>query len=141
MSDFLQAVTEAFNGLLTQGLLSVESSTYDAQAFGNSVVVFVSQNFRVRVIRDRGEVFAEAASRLCPETWFPLQRVIRAVGVSAPPPEGLLTPKQAAAIVEQNFNDLDSGLGSAFADQTTTTLAELERSAMKRLMDLAKDTK
>lgn len=140
MSDFLQIVSEAFSGLLTQGLLSVESSGYDARAFGNSVVVLGSQNFRVRVIQDRGEVFAETASRLHPESWFPLQRVIRALGVIAPPPEGLLTPRQAAAIVEQHFTELDGDFGRRFTDRTRTTLVELERFAMKRLIDSAKAT-
>ena len=138
VSDFLQIVTEAFGSLLTQGLLSVESSGYDARAFGNSVVILGSQNFRVRVIQDRGEVFAETESRSHPDNWFPLQRVIRALGVIAPPPEGLLTPGQAAAIVEQHFTELDGDFGRRFTDRIRTTLAELERFAMKRLIDRAR---
>lgn len=138
MSDFLQAVTEAFKSLLTRGLLTVESSGYDARAFGNAVVVLAGGNLRVRVIRDRGDVLAEAASRLDPDDWFPLQRIVRAVGVSSPPPEGLLTPEQAARIVEQYFADLDSGLGSSRIHQIKKVLADLERFATKRLMDRVK---
>ena len=83
---------------------------------------------------------ALTASRLHPESWFPLQRVIRALGVIAPPPEGLLTPRQAAAIVEQHFTELDGDFGRRFTDRTRTTLVELERFAMKRLIDRAKAT-
>jgi hypothetical protein len=138
MSDFLQAVTQAFKSLLARGLLSVESSRYDAQAFGNAVVVLAGRNLRVRVIRDRSETLADAASRLDPDNWFPLQRVIRAVGVSSPPPEGLLTPEQAAEIVARYFTDLEKGLGNGQFDQTKTVLADLERFAVKRLLDRAK---
>ena len=138
MSDFLQSVTEAFKSLLSSGFLSVESSGYDAQAFGNAIVVLAGQNFRIRMVRDRSDVLADAASRLSPDDWFPLQRVVRAVGGSSPPAEGLLTPQQAAEIVERYFTDLDRGLGSGHIDRTRTTLAELERFALKRLMDRVK---
>jgi hypothetical protein len=139
MADFLRAVTEAFKNLLTRGLLSVESSIYDEQAFGNAVVVLAGRSLRIRVIRDRGEVFADAASSLYPDDWFPLQRVIRAVGVSSPPPEGLLTPEQAADVVERYFADLESGLGSNHIKQTRTALAEVGRFELKqRLRDWGK---
>lgn len=139
MSDFLQAVTEAFRGLLDQGLLSVESSKYDDQAFGNAVVVLAGTNLRVRLLRDRGDVFAEAASALDPDNWYPLQRAIRAVGTSSPP-EGLLTPVDAAKLVERHLKDLEKGLGSTCIDQTKTALADLERFATKRFMDRAKSS-
>ena len=138
MSDFLQSVTEAFRSMLSRGLLNVESSDYDAEAFGNASVTLAGQNLRIRIVRDRGDILAEAASRLRPEDWYPLQRVILAVGVSPAPAEGLLTPQQAAEIVERHFPDLDRGLASGHFDHTRTALAELERFAMKRLMDRVK---
>ncbi len=138
MSDFLKTVTDAFKNLLDRGLLNVESSSYDEKAFGNAVVVLAGGNLRVRVTRDRSETLADAASRQEPNNWFPLQRVVRAVGVSSPPPEGLLTPEQAAAIVEQYLADLEKGLGNGQLNQTKKVLAELERFALKRLMDRAK---
>lgn len=138
MSDFLQTVTEAFKGLIERQLLKVESSSYDAQAFGNALVTLAGRDLRVRVVRDRGETLAEAASRLEPENWFPLQRVVRAVGVRSPPAEGLLAPEQAAAIVEQHLTDLETGLGSAQFQRTKTTLADTERFALKRIVDRAK---
>lgn len=138
MSDFLHMVTEAFKGLLSRGSLSAESSSYDAQAFGNAVVVFAGRNLRVRVVRDRGETLAEAASSLDPDNWFPLQRVVRAVGVASAPAEGLLAPEQAAAIVEQHLTDLETGLGSGQFQRTKTALADMERFALKRIVDRAK---
>jgi hypothetical protein len=81
----------------------------------------------------------DAASSLDPTNWFPLQRVIRAIGVSCPPPEGLLTPKEAALIVEQYFDILESGLGQSGILETKARLSELERFATKRMMDRVKD--
>lgn len=141
MSDFLQAVTEAFESLLTRGLLNIESSDYDAQAFGNAVVILTGRNLRIRVIRDRGEILADAASSGYPDDWFPLERVVNAVGVPSPPPEGLITLEQAAEIVERYFTDLDSGFGSSRIDHTKTVLAELERFALKRFMDQVRSNK
>ena len=138
MADFLQSVTEAFKSLLSRGLLTVESSEYDAQAFGNAIVVLAGQNLRIRMVRDRGEVFAEAASSLRPNDWFPLQRAVRAVGISSPPPEGLLTPQQAAEIVEQYFAELERGFGNSHIGATRTALAELEHFALKKLTDRVK---
>lgn len=138
MSDFLQTVTDAFKSLLSRGLLNVEFSGDDAEAFGNAVVVLAGRNVRIRLVRDRGDVVAQAASASDPNNWFPLQRVIRAVNASFSTHEGLLTPAEAAGLVERSFTDLDSGLGAACIDQTKAILAELERFAMKRVMDHAK---
>ena len=138
MSTFIESVMEAFKSLLSRGLLRVESSAHDPHAFGNAVVVLVGENLRVRVISDRGDTFAEAASRVDPQNWFPLQRVIQALGVSSPPSEGLLTLEKAADIVDRYYWELDTGLGCRL-DQTRRALAELERFAIKRLVDRASD--
>ncbi len=140
MSDFLQAVTDAFKSLLSSELLAVEFSGHDAQDFGNAVVVLAGRNVRIRMLRDRGDVVAQAASALEPDNWFPLQRVIRAVNVSSSTHEGLLTPAEAAGLVERGFTDLDSGLGAAHFNQTRTILEDIERFAIKRVIDQARRT-
>ena len=135
VSEFLQHVKEAFRSLLSRDLLTVESSDYDALAFGNAVVTLVGQNLRLRMIRDRGETLAEAASRLEPDDWFPLQRVIRAIGAADAPSEGLLTPEEAAQITERFLTDLEHGLESGQFRRTKSRLAELDKLALKRLVD------
>jgi hypothetical protein len=115
--------------------LSIESSGYDAKVFGNAFAVLAGQDLRIRVVQDRGESFAEAASSLDPDNWFPLQRVIRAVGICAAPPEGLLRPDEAAQLVEKYFTDLSTGLGAKNLEQTKTTLSEIESFSLKRLMN------
>jgi len=138
MSDFLETVREAFKNLLDRDLLRIESSATDNQAFGNAVVLLAGQNLRLRVIRDRGETFAEAASGSDPDDWFPLQRVVRAVGIIDPPQEGLLAPQEAASIVEEYLEELETGFAPADIERTRWRLAELERFAMKRLTDRSK---
>lgn len=138
MSDFLKAVSDAFSAATMGGRLKVESSRYDAQAFGNAFVVLAGANLRVRVIRDRDDVFADAASCVEPEDWYPLQRVIRAVGVSPPPPEGLLSPAETARLVECNFSALDAGLAPDAWNRTKAKLAQLGQEALARMTNRLK---
>lgn len=134
MSDFLEAINDAFATAIDSGLLGIESSIHDAEAFGNAAVVLAGGNVRIRVIRDRDETFADAASRLDPGTWYPLQRVIRAVGASSPPEDGLLSPSDAAQLVERHFAELDRGLAANELDQTRRTLEELGERARERFL-------
>lgn len=62
MSDFLDAVTAAFRNLIDRELIAVRSDQYDAKAFGNAVVVLSGGNVFIRLVRDRGDVRADAAS-------------------------------------------------------------------------------
>jgi hypothetical protein len=138
MSSFADVVAHAFQGLLAQGLFSIESSVYDPNAFGNAAVVLVGGNLRVRVILDRGETFAEAASEVQPDNWYPLQRIIRAVGIREAPSEGLLTPKQVAELLARYYDDLNRGLDPRCLEQTRRELAEIECAATKRMMHRVK---
>jgi hypothetical protein len=133
MSDFLRTVTDAFSSLISRGQLTVESSRYDAQAFGNALVVLVGGNLRIRIIRDRDESFADAASRWEPEDWSPLQRMIRAAAVASAPPEGLLSPAQAASLVDHHFPALDRALAADELERTKARLADLEQQALRRM--------
>jgi hypothetical protein len=137
MNDFLNAVTVAFRRLVDQGLLAILSSQYDEQAFGNAIVVLSGGNVLIRLTRDRGDVSADMASIAIPDEWAPLERVLTAVGVSAAPAEGLLTPTDAASLVEQHFSALNTGLGETRLGETRTRLAEIKRfktvEAMHRL--------
>lgn len=135
MSDFLPAVVHAFQSLLDKGLLKVECSVYDREAFGNAAVVLSGRNLRIRMIRDRGQVFAEAASSSFPTDWFPLQMVLRAVSVTLPMPAGLLTSDEAAQLVEQSFSQLDNGLANDRVAQTRAKLAEIERVSTRKVTE------
>jgi len=132
--EFPNQVGDAFAAAIGSGLLAIESSMLDAEAFGNAAVVLAGGNVRIRVIRDRDETFADAASRLDPENWYPLQRVIRAVGAPSPPEDGLLAPADAAQLVERHFADLDRGLAAGEFDRTRKILGELGEHARERFL-------
>ena len=138
-SDFLVRVTSAFNNLLVRGALKLESSLYDPKAFGNAAVTLVGKNFKIRLIRDRGDMIADAASAADPENWFPLERVLSAIGISPAPLEGLLPPEQAAELVESYLNDLERDFDQSHIEQTRRALRQIKRFALKRLLDKARE--
>lgn len=135
MSDFLLVVKTAFEDLLDKRLLRVESSILCSEAFGNAAVVLSGRHLRIRVVRDRDQMFADAASCGSPEAWYPLQMVLRAVGVASAMPEGLLTPSEAAKLVEDHFTELDDGLAGHNMAITEAKLAELRRVALREFLD------
>lgn len=133
VSDFLQTIIETFSSLIGHGQLAVESSHYDADAFGNAVVVLAGGNLRIRMIRDRDETWADAASRLDPAHWYPLQRAIRAAGGSPPPPEGLLTPAGAADLVARHLDALNSAFAPDAWDETRRNLGKLKEESFRNM--------
>jgi len=129
-SPFLKEVRSAFDGLLQRSVLTISSSAYDEEAFGNAEVVLTGQNFHVRLVRDRGDVFADVRSSMSPE-WRPLERVLRAVGAGARP-EGLLSVEQAAKLIEGQFSALESGFAPRSSAETQRALRRLDADAVKR---------
>ncbi len=132
-SEFLREVTEAFAPLIDRGLLAVVSSAYDAQAFGNAFVVLSGRVMSVRMVKDRSEVFANACSARTPDEWEPLQRMLRAVGARNTPPEGLISATEAAILVQDSFDALESGLSPKRLRATRRRLRELAVDAAKRM--------
>lgn len=59
--------------------------------------------------------------------------MIRAAGGASPPPEGLLTPAQAAEMVETYYSVLDTGLATGEWDRTKARLETLGQEALARM--------
>jgi len=125
MSAFSRSVKKAFDGLIRRNVLSVVDDRYYSSEFGNAVVVLVGRNIRLRLIRDRGDISADAASAHTPDDWAPLERVLKAAGGMGIPDEGLLPVTEAARLVEQHFAVLDEALGHSRIEETKKRLAEL----------------
>lgn len=130
--DFLTQAETAFAGLIARGLLSIVSSTYDSQAFGNASVVLAGRTLRIRLVRDRGDVFADAAAAAYPDDWVPVERMLRAVGVADAPPEGLVSPSEVGNLVALHVADLESGLGDDRLFTTRKILSDLSAEAARR---------
>jgi hypothetical protein len=127
MSDFLDTVIAAFRRLIERGTMTVVSHQYDEAAFGNAAVVLAGNNVLLRLRRDRGDVLADVASPTSPDDWAPLERTLMAVGVSAAPAEGLVSPVGVAALLEEHFAALNAGLSGDRLPETRARLAEIKR--------------
>lgn len=46
---------------------------YDPKDFGNALVILESAELRIRIVRDRGQIFTDVASLLEPDRWLPLK--------------------------------------------------------------------
>lgn len=132
-SAFLAQVRIAFDELLVRGALRVTSSVYDERAFGNAAVVLSGRGFHVRLVRDRGEEFAEVWPLAGPEEWWPIQRVLRAIGVACAEPEGLLSAVDAADLIRRHLGMLESGLAPPRFSGTIQALRDLDAQALRRI--------
>lgn len=131
-SPFLEEVRAAFIGLLRRGAVKIGWSAYDEQAFGNAEVVLEGQYFFIRLVRDRGDVFADARPVSTSDEWRPLERVLNAVGVASPHVEGLLSVVEAAYLINAHFDALSVGMSPAGIAETRRRLEELDAEAAKR---------
>lgn len=61
--------------LFTKTGLKIIESSYEANSFGNSLVMLKAPSFFLRIIRDRGQVFADIASSTPPVTYWRLEDV------------------------------------------------------------------
>jgi hypothetical protein len=125
MSAFSRAVKRAFDELIRRNMLSVVEDRHYLLGFGNAVVVLAGANIRVKLVRDRGDIWADATSVHTPDDWAPLERVLKAAGVIGIPEEGLLSVVEAASLVERHFEVLDEALGHSGIEETKKRLAEL----------------
>lgn len=135
MTDFEQIVRDAFAALLADGRLTFESSVHSPKDFGNAAVTLAGTNLLVRLVRDRNDTFADAASRRFANHWVPLERAIAAVTQPHVGLEGLLTPAQAADLVARNFDRLERGFSQEHLDKTLRTLASLEQESRTRVTE------
>lgn len=121
--------------MLSRGILTIESSRFDPQSFGDSYVILRGGNMRLRLVRDRGEVFAQVASVGEPAHWYPLQRVVCAVGVSPAPPEQPLSVEELAGLVSTHAAAIEAGLSPDRFEATRAKLRELGQDSARRLRD------
>jgi len=131
-SPFLAEVQAAFRGLLERGALTIKWSTYDKEAFGNAEVVLGGHSLLVRLVRDRGDVFADARPAGASDDWRPLERVLCAVGAESIHAEGLLSLVEAARLINEHLDALNIGLSSEEIAKTRRILEKLDEEATKR---------
>ena len=52
---------------------AVVEDQYSPESFGDSLVILESSTLRLQIIRDRGQLFTQVASKRIPEMWFNLE--------------------------------------------------------------------
>jgi hypothetical protein len=75
---FMERVRLAFGPELASGALQIVDHSYSPEAFGNALAILDAGEFRLRLVRNRSEQFAEVAHPKFPEEWIWLPLVIRA---------------------------------------------------------------
>jgi hypothetical protein len=114
-SDVLKTLKEEllpdFDWFLRDFGLTIVEEDYHPLSFGNSYVVLNSRHFRLRLIRDRGQVMGEVASLSEPENWWSLILVSEIIPCPKPP---LFELSSVAAFIQENFLLLSGLFGSGY---------------------------
>jgi hypothetical protein len=138
--EFLRQVEGAFSALIHRGDLTVISSEYYANAFGNEQVELAGRKIHLRIMRDRGDVYAcVARSKKTAEArgWVGLLRLLQAVGVRFRVPQSVLSPATVAGFVERHFAEIEYSLST---ERIQNTMARVEELAAKWLRRERLDT-
>ncbi len=110
--------------------LNVVADSYDPSAFGNSTVVLESNDIRLRLVQDRGQVFAEFEPPTESSKWWDLSFILEAISGAVPQPtfelDGVLS------LLRQNLGRIVEALGP----QWTRTRQDLEQRQQDRFQAL-----
>ena len=133
-SAFSDGVRAAFDGLLRRGALHFVSSRHDEESFGNAEVVLAGGSFRVRIVRDRGDVFADVGPSGSSE-WWPLERALQAVGIADAPEVGIRPVEESASLLSKHLGAIESGFSPRCRAETLRVLQALDTATNKRIED------
>lgn len=125
--SLVEELSEQFAPLLRELDLAILEHSYERHFFGNSLVVLGSTSFRVRFVRDRGQVFADVAPLAQPDEWWGLEEVCRVVLTELPVQRFDLVG--AVGLLAHNFGALTLALGRDWS--TTRTELARRRESMK----------
>lgn len=136
-TQFQQDVESKFAKLVERRGFRILAGGYDAESFGNALVVLESDDYSIRLVRDRGQVFVELASPIDPGNWHGLGRVLAAL--HGGPEEdrawsGTVNLSDVASLIEASHEALAEGLGPRRYERTRAELERLGRVAKERLL-------
>jgi hypothetical protein len=136
-SVFHEDVERSFAKLVAECGFRVLVGGYEAEDFGNALVVLESDSYSIRLVRDRGQVFVELASSEDPGNWYGLGRVL--VVLRGKPEEeetwsGSVNLDDASAVIEKYHAGLSEILGLGRYARTRAELDRLGEAAKERLL-------
>jgi len=120
--------------LTTDPGFRIISFSYDPAIFGDSMVVLRSDALCLRIIRERGRIFAEVAPLADPQNWWDLGMILEVL--HRPPPGHHLQSVAGAlrtnlpAVIEAlgpNLSVTTDGIARRFREKERATLALVQR--------------
>jgi hypothetical protein len=133
-SDFRRKVGSAFAKAPFGREFRMLSGGYAAEDFGNAIVVLESEDYSIRFVRDRGQVFIDLASPSDPGNWHGLGRVL--VALSGQPGEeiwsGAIDLDEGVSTIEAQHHRLVEALGPSHYSRTLAEIERLGRIAKER---------
>ena len=136
-SKFSEMVCSTFSGLINTLKLHLLKETYDPNFFGNSIIELGGDTMRIRVIKDRGQIFVDIASPVDPDNWYFLERILEAVGSKTETPMNPDSPETlelSAKLIERHLDAIQAGLSAQNYHKTKAILHTIAQAAVARLL-------
>jgi len=122
-SSFSNIVRTAFGKLISSYGFKIVEDQHDSSNFGNAVVVLDSSDFRIRLVKDRDQIFGEVASYSEPETWYGIDRLYEVINLK-PIPKQSGSIDDIVAAIEKDLVRIEHSLHPM---RFSATKKELER--------------
>lgn len=126
-------IGDAFTNLIREHGFRMLVESYSADHFGNAVVVLEGEEYSVRVVRDRFEVFVDLASPADPGNWHNVERVFAALD-GTEEPQKPFPLVDAAEVIAANHQRLASHLASHRYPVIKRQIDRLGEAAKQRLL-------
>jgi hypothetical protein len=129
----LEEIKEHLSFLTESGFEIVEEQ-YSPSMFGNALVIFISTDFSLRVIRDKGQFFADVSSPHGEVGWHDLHRVLEFLNLPESNVNGSVYElDQLANTIKANYTELRDLFSR---DNYSTIKIELEHFKKRKALDM-----
>jgi hypothetical protein len=126
-------IGDAFTDLIREHGFRMLVESYSPEHFGNAVVVLEGEEYSVRVVRDRFEMFVDLASPTDPGNWHSVERVLAALD-GTDEPQKPFPLVDAAELVAANHERLASHLACDRYPAIKRQIDRLGEAAKQRLL-------
>jgi hypothetical protein len=128
-------LNQAFSSLFEKYKYSVIKYVYNEGEFGNYEVVFRIDTIKLRVIRDKGQIFFEVNSLTELDEWFDLGLVLELLEIQIDPPKRNQL-KRHVEILDENFYKIRTIFSAENYYQTKINLKKIGKVRAERMFGL-----
>lgn len=123
-------VLAGYSDMLSTNGLQVVEDRFDPDYFGDSFLVIANERIRVRLVRDKGQVFGDIGSCSEPDVWWQLADILPCMERgTTPPPRIELNLSCVMQVFAENYADLETAFS---AQQYPATRGLLEHALAER---------